>query len=155
MRFSLIMAVMILLSRPAFSEVAQDALDMINKSRVQAGCRALVMQPQLRAAAQGHAAAMAAQDFFSHTGKSGSKMGQRIKAQGYQGRKLAENIAAGQQTAGDVVAAWMSSVGHKRNILDCDFTETGLAVVYQADDQPLKGNSYPFNYYWVQTFGQR
>lgn len=155
MRFSLTFVAIVVWAGPVFADVAQEALDLINKNRAQVGCAALVMTPKLLAAAQGHATAMAEQNFFSHTGKDGSKMGQRMKAQGYRGRKLAENIAAGQRSAGDAVAAWMSSAGHKRNILDCDFTETGLAMVYQADDQPLKGYSYPFQYYWVQTFGQR
>jgi uncharacterized protein YkwD len=155
MRFSLTLGAIMVWAAPVFADAAQEALDLINKNRAQVGCAALVMVPQLLAAAKGHATAMAEQNFFSHTGKDGSKMGQRIKAQGYRGRKMAENIAAGQRSAGDAVAAWMSSAGHNRNILDCDFTETGLAMVYQADDQPLKGNSYPFQYYWVQTFGQR
>jgi len=51
------------------------------------------------------------------------------------------------------VEVWMQSAGHRQNILNCAYKETGLAVVHQPDDQPIKGNSYPFYYYWVQTFG--
>ncbi len=132
-----------------------DALALVNQARAAAGCGALVVNPQLQAAAEGHATAMAQQNFFGHTGADGSKMQGRIAAQGYKGRKLAENIAAGQPTAQDVVAGWLNSAGHKRNMLDCDFTETGLALVDQPDDKPLAGNAAAYRYYWVQVFGRR
>jgi len=142
-----------LMAGPASADLAEDALVLINQQRAAAGCPALRMQPQLLAAAKGHASAMATQNFFSHTSKNGAKFNQRIRAQGYNG-KLAENIAAGYGNASDVVENWMKSSGHRRNIMTCGFTETGLAVVYQADDQPIKGNSGALRYYWVQTFGR-
>jgi hypothetical protein len=37
-------------------------------------------------------------------------------------------------------------------MLDCRMKETGIAVVYQADDRPIRGNSAPLRYYWVQVF---
>lgn len=149
MRFFAI--VLMLSATPVWS----DALALVNKARTAAGCGALVVNPQLQAAAEGHARAMAQQNFFGHTGADGSKMQDRIAAQGYSGRKLAENIAAGQPTAKEVVAGWLKSPGHKRNMLDCDFTETGLALVDQPDDQPLAGKAAAYRYYWVQVFGRR
>lgn len=151
MRF--LTVVMMLAATPVWAD--GDALALVNKARAVAGCGALVVNPQLQAAAEGHATAMAKQNFFSHTGANGSKMQGRIQAQGYSGRKLAENIAAGQPTAQDVVAGWLKSAGHKRNMLDCDFTETGLAWVDQPDDKPLAGKSAAYRYYWVQVFGRR
>jgi uncharacterized protein YkwD len=133
---------------------AEDAaLAAINAQRQQAGCAALQPNPALQAAAQAHASAMATQDFFDHRGRDGSTMRKRIEAAGYRWRQLAENIAAGQTSAGEVVDVWMKSPGHRKNILNCSLAETGLAMVYQADDQPVSGHSYPFFYYWVQTFG--
>ena len=44
--------------------------------------------------------------------------------------------------------------GAKKNMLNCTYTETGLSVVYQADDAPIKGQKFPFKYYWVQVFGR-
>lgn len=130
------------------------ALDLINAARAKAGCGALSMNPKLQAAAAGHANAMATQNFFSHTGKNGSKLRGRIDREGYGWSAIAENIAAGQSSAKEVVTTWLNSAGHKKNMLNCTYTETGLAVVYQADDAPIKGHQYPFNYYWVQVFGR-
>lgn len=130
------------------------ALAQINSARTNAGCAALKINPALQAAATGHAKAMATQNFFSHTYRNGSKLKGRINAAGYNWSAIAENIAAGQSSAGEVVSVWMQSAGHKKNILNCTYTETGLAAVYQPDDAPLKGNGFAFKYYWVQTFGR-
>jgi len=112
----------------------------------------LRMNAKLTAAAKSHARAMAEQNFFGHSGADGSRLSSRIKRQGYRYRAAAENIAAGQTSAGKVVQGWLKSSGHRRNILNCEMKETGIALVYQPDDKPLRGNPAPFRYYWVQVF---
>lgn len=138
----------------ANQELERQVLELINQQRAEGGCAPLVMQRQLSAAAQGHADAMAMKDFFGHSGKNGSKFSQRIKAQGYHGRKFAENIAAGYASAEKVVSIWMNSKGHRVNIMNCSYTETGIALAYQEDDTPLPGSDYPMRYYWVQDFAK-
>jgi len=57
----------------------------------------------------------------------------------------AENIAAGQQTAAEVVAGWLKSPGHCENILTPDLREIGVGVsVSQSSKMGI---------YWVQNFG--
>ena len=131
---------------------ADSVLTAINAARAKAGCGPLRLNGKLAAAAKSHARAMAEQNFFGHAGKDGSRFSSRIARQGYAYRAAAENIAAGQKSAGQVVASWMKSSGHRRNILNCRLKETGIAVVYQPDDQPIRGQSQPFRYYWVQVF---
>lgn len=131
---------------------AETVLSAVNSARAKAGCQPLRLNPRLTAAAKAHAAAMAEQNFFGHAGKDGSKFSSRIKRQGYSYRTAAENIAAGQRTAMQAVTSWLKSAGHRRNMLNCRMTETGIAVVYQADDRPIRGNSAPLRYYWVQVF---
>lgn len=132
----------------------EQVLQLINQQRADGGCAPLVMQSQLSAAAQSHANAMAVKDFFGHASKNGAKFSARIKAQGYRGRKYAENIAAGYASAEKVVSIWMSSQGHRVNIMNCAYTETGIALAYQADDAPLPGSNYAMHYYWVQDFAK-
>ena len=132
----------------------RQVLELINQQRAQGGCDPLVMQRQLSAAAQSHANAMAMKNFFGHASKNGTKFSSRIKAQGYRGRKYAENIAAGYASAEKVVSIWMNSSGHRVNIMNCAFTETGIALAYQEDDAPLAGSDYPMRYYWVQDFAK-
>ena len=144
-----------LLAQPGFAGSAEDqVLAAVNKARAGAGCAALTVNAKLLAAAQGHAKAMAEQNFFGHASKNGGKFSNRIKAQGYRYSKVAENLGAGQSSAAKVMAIWLESAGHRKNILDCDLTETGIAVVYQPDDAPLKGQKYAMKYYWVEVFAR-
>ena len=137
---------------PAVAGPAESVLSAVNAARAKAGCAPLRSNPKLVAAAKSHARAMADQNFFAHAGKDGSRLPSRIARQGYSYRSAAENIAAGQKSAGEVVTGWLQSSGHRRNILNCGLTETGIAVVYQPDDRPIRGSSQPLRYYWVQVF---
>lgn len=137
---------------PVAAGPADSVLIAINAARAKAGCGPLRLNGKLAAAAKSHARAMAEQNFFGHAGKDGSRFSSRIARQGYSYRTAAENIAAGQNSAAQVVKSWLKSAGHRRNILDCRMTETGIAVVYQADDRPIRGNAAPLRYYWVQVF---
>jgi uncharacterized protein YkwD len=137
---------------PVQADTAQSVLTAVNAARAKAGCGPLRMNSRLTAAAKTHARAMAEQNFFGHAGKDGSRFSSRIKRQGYSFRAAAENIAAGQKSATQVVQNWLKSAGHRRNILNCQMTETGIAMIYQPDDKPLRGSRHALRYYWVQVF---
>lgn len=149
---ALLVALALTMAAPVTAGPAESVLSAINAARAKAGCGPLRTNPKLMAAARSHARAMAEQNFFGHAGKDGSRMSSRIKRQGYSFRTAAENIAAGQKSAGEVVRSWLQSAGHRRNILNCRMEETGIAVVYQADDRPIRGNRSALRYYWVQVF---
>jgi uncharacterized protein YkwD len=138
---------------PVAADPAQSVLASINAVRAKAGCGPLKLNKALVAAAKTHARNMAEQDFFGHTGKDGRGFASRIRSQGYKYGLAAENIAAGQPTVERAVQAWLKSPGHRRNILNCKFRDTGIAMVYQPDDRPLRGQSRGLRYYWVQLFG--
>jgi uncharacterized protein YkwD len=149
---AILVALALALAPPVTAGPAESVLSAINAARAKAGCGPLRVNPKLMAAARTHAKAMAEQNFFGHAGKDGSRMSSRIKRQGYSFRSAAENIAAGQRSAGEVVRSWLNSSGHRRNILNCRMEETGIALVYQSDDRPIRGNRAPLRYYWVQVF---
>jgi uncharacterized protein YkwD len=123
--------------------VATQILTRVNAERTKAGCKAVVLDARLTAAAAGHAQDMATNNYFSHTSKDGRSFVDRIRAQGYPVPR-SENIAAGQPTVTAVVDAWMASSGHRANILDCSAVAMGAACA--------RGGSYGF--YWVQDFGR-
>ncbi|WP_160147805.1 CAP domain-containing protein [Tabrizicola flagellatus] len=140
------------LAAPVAAGPAESVLSAVNAARAKAGCAPLRANPKLMAAARSHARAMAEQNFFGHAGKDGSRFSSRIKRQGYDYRTAAENIAAGQKSATEVVRSWLNSAGHRRNMLNCAMRDTGIALVYQPDDRPIRGNRAPLRYYWVQVF---
>jgi uncharacterized protein YkwD len=153
LRLSFITTICLALAGPAMAnEMENQALALINQHRTSAGCEPLTPNAKLAAAAKGHAQAMAQKNFFSHKSKNGATFSSRIKAAGYRAGWMAENIAGGQSTAAAVVSEWMGSAGHAKNIRNCALKESGIAVVYQKDDEPLPGQKYPMRYYWVQVF---
>lgn len=130
-----------------------EALALINQQRAAAGCGPLVVNDSLTRAARRHAQAMADRDFFGHVGRDGSTMPGRLRRAGYDGRHMAENIAAGMDDPKELVQGWMTSPGHRKHILNCRYTETGIAMAEDPEDQPLRGKRFPFTFYWVQEFG--
>jgi uncharacterized protein YkwD len=148
----------VLASPPGLQTAEQRAtaarvLALINEQRAAAGCGPLVNDDRLVAAAQKHSRDMADNNFFDHRGSAGSLVGERVVAAGYSFWKVGENIAAGQNTPEAVVNAWMNSPGHRENILDCAYRHTGIGFVYDANDAPLSGVSWPYYRYWTQVFG--
>jgi uncharacterized protein YkwD len=149
---ALFLSLSVALAAPVAAGPAESVLSAVNAVRAKAGCAPLRANPKLMAAARSHARAMAEQNFFGHAGKDGSRFSSRIKRQGYDYRTAAENIAAGQKSATEVVRSWLNSAGHRRNMLNCAMRDTGIALVYQPDDRPIRGNRAPLRYYWVQVF---
>ncbi|HEV7823317.1 MAG TPA: CAP domain-containing protein [Mycobacteriales bacterium] len=129
--------------RPA-ADLAMEkrVLALVNQRRAAVGCVALRSNYRLVRAAYAHSKDMAAEDYFSHTGADGSTPWLRARRAGYT-QANAENLAAGQTTAEEVVTAWMASAEHKKNLLDCDSRAMGVALAH--------GGSYRI--YWTQMFG--
>jgi len=111
-------------------------LCLVNRERAAHGEHALRWNLHLVHAAQAHTESMAFGDYFAHVGRSGETPLQRIRRSGYLyssalGFEVGENIGWGSLWLGTpraVVAAWMASPGHRANILDGRFRETGVGV---------------------------
>ncbi|MFE7402553.1 CAP domain-containing protein [Streptomyces sp. NPDC057557] len=125
----------------AHAKEAARLLKLVNSARSAVGCSPLTLNPKLTKAARKHSADMASHRNMSHTGSDGSAPGDRITHAGYDRSAYGENVAYGYTTPESVMAGWMNSPGHRRNILDCSFKEIGVGLA-----QP--GN------YWTQDFGQ-
>ncbi len=123
-------------------------LELTNQERTQAGLKPLVLDEKLSNVSQKHSEDMANNDFFSHTGSNGSSAVQRAQAEGYIYPYVGENIAAGYSTPEAVIAAWMNSPGHRKNILNPYYQEIGIGYYH------LKNDTGNINYidYWTQNF---
>ncbi|MBP2328301.1 uncharacterized protein YkwD [Kibdelosporangium banguiense] len=128
--------------------IQDDVVRLTNAERQKAGCAPLTAVSQLNLAAQRHSEDMATRNFVGHTGSDGSTMVTRVERVGYTGwRSLAENVAAGQQTAAAVVAGWMNSSGHRANILNCGLRDIGVGYATNPNST--------YGVYWTQNFGSR
>jgi uncharacterized protein YkwD len=111
-------------------------LCLVNRERTSRGESALAPDARLQQAAQAHTESMALRDYFEHDGPSGETPLSRIRATGYiyssqLGYEVGENIGWGTLWKGSprsIVAAWMASPGHRANILDARFRNTGVGV---------------------------
>ena len=140
----------IIIRRPIAVGFALDIFNLTNSERANAGCPPLRLNAQLTQAAQGHAADMALNDFFSHTGSNGSSPWNRINATGYQFASAGENIAAGYSTPQAAMNGWMNSPGHRANILNCAFQDIGVGYYYRNPDP----GQVTYRHYWVQVFAR-
>ena len=99
----------------------------------------------LEDAAQGHSDDLAENlhDSLSHTGSDGLGAGERIANVGYNAAAWAENIAAGTSydTVDAVMAGWLDSPGHCRNLMNPNVTEIGLALTTAAETR--------YRHYWT------
>jgi uncharacterized protein YkwD len=127
-------------SPPPSPSTIEQVVVLVNQARATAGCGPVRLNAQLTAAAQAHSDDMAANDYFSHTSLDGRTFDQRIRDAGYTGGYLGENIAQGQRGAEAVHDAWMSSPGHRRNILDCNYDAIGMGL-------------HAATWTWTQDFG--
>lgn len=123
-------------------EYAQKVLELVNAERQNAGMEPLVLDAKLVMAAQTRAKEL--ETSFEHIRPDGSSPFTAITESGYGTYMAAgENIAAGQQTPEAVVEAWMSSEGHRANILSADFDKLGVGYCTAEDS---------YGHYWVQLF---
>ncbi|KRC57416.1 hypothetical protein ASE19_24080 [Nocardioides sp. Root79] len=129
-----------------FNNVLESAAVLLtNTKRALAGCRPLRINTDLRQAARNHSRRMAQAGVMSHQLPGEMRLGRRITASGYTGwTRVAENIAAGFNTAPRVMSAWWASYSHHRNIADCSLREIGIGVVWTGRRM-----------YWTQDFGRR
>ncbi|HJL17095.1 MAG TPA: CAP domain-containing protein [Sandaracinaceae bacterium LLY-WYZ-13_1] len=112
--------------------------ELVNEERADAGLAPYAWNPELALAAQRHAEDMVDQGYFDHQSLDGRSFGDRAFEAGYDGSPRGENIAAGQRSAEQVMDSWMSSGGHRANILSEGSNEIGVG--FEAN-------------HWVQVFG--
>lgn len=132
----------------------QAVIDLVNKARNDNNLPPFKRSDMLVDAARYHASDLAADNYFQHNSydRVGSNLVyvcdtfERILSYYFPNwRAMAENIAAGQSDPEWVMRSWMSSSGHRANILSTQTWEIGVGYA--------SGGSY--SHYWVQDFGRR
>lgn len=138
--------------------VREATVCLVNKQRTQRGERPLLVNAKLTRAAQGHSENMVLDNYFSHYGPDGETPSDRMKNAGYIystriGYEIGENIAWGTlylATPKSIVQAWMESPGHRENILNAHYRETGMGIVAQVPAAFSEGQAGAI---YTQDFG--
>jgi uncharacterized protein YkwD len=138
--------------------------DLINAERKSMGLSPLKRETRLSEVARAHSRDMGRRNFFDHINPDGKAPGDRAREARYSCTKyqidsirtgLAENIYqnnlysrvlfrggstsydwnTAEEIAVSTVEGWMSSPGHRRNILDPSFDRTGIGVDIALNDK--------------------
>ena len=115
----------------------------MNHSRRARDLPLLQVDSRLVASAQAHSSDMLKRQYFSHTGKGGSNVRDRMLDQGYAISSCAENIAKAP-TASMVFQLWFDSKGHNKIMFNGRYTRVGIAKAgdyWTANLPPRRGNN--------------
>lgn len=122
------------------------AFALANDERSRSGLAPLVWNEKAAEVARSHSMDMAEFDYLSHTDHKGRRVVERARDFGlFEWRALGENIAwlsGYEDPAGRVVDRWMASSGHRRNILQSSYRESGVGLAVSPGGK----------YYFTQVF---
>jgi uncharacterized protein YkwD len=137
---------------PDLTETARLVFEGTNTFRREKSQPELKNDPRLTAAAQGFAEFMTRTDKYGHDA-DGSQPAERAKRHDYDFCIVTENIAYEYNSAGYTTGAlarvfldgWKKSPGHRKNMLDPDVKDAGMAVAHSEKSG---------KYYGVCVFGR-
>lgn len=112
------------LETPKLDELYQ----LVNDERVKAGVQPVSIDPRLVASASAKCADMVARNYWSHNTPEGQVPFELIRKFVPVYKKLGESLYYGNTTSRVVVDKWLASPSHKHNMLDGNFSSTGLGL---------------------------
>jgi hypothetical protein len=114
---------------PAFaSEITPNkVIELVNSARQEEGLKPLVKSDVLTKVAQDKLDDMIKNGYFAHTSPSGKNPWTWFAEEGYDYKYAGENLAINFTSAEDQQKAWMKSLTHRKNILNVDYQEIGVA----------------------------
>lgn len=123
----------------AFS-YTQQVVNIVNEERAKEGLPALTIQNDLTLAAEVRAREL--EQLFAHTRPDGRNCFTVLDDIGIPYSSVGENIAYGYTTPSNVMEGWMSSSGHRANIMNAGYKKIGVG--FWQDECGRQ--------YWVQIF---
>lgn len=107
---------------------SDEIVNETNSTRRQNGMAPLMINPKLQRAAEEKVADMFRNNYWAHVSPTGKQPWEFILNQDYSYQTAGENLARDFQTSKGVINGWMQSEGHRKNLLETNYTETGVAV---------------------------
>jgi uncharacterized protein YkwD len=126
------------------TQIEAEVLRLTYIERAKLGLTELANSSLLASIGRSHSADMLSRDFFSHDNLDGCSSSCRATNGGYKWRIVGENIfmmsgwdLSPQEAAVMIVNGWLSSPGHKANMLKPEYTESGTGIVIDIDDDAV------------------
>ena len=111
----------------SLSAQEQKAANLLNQDRIRNGLPALTIDPELSRIARIKSEDMRDNNYFAHESPTYGKVSAMLRHFGYAFSGAGENIAH-HATVDKAQAAFMSSDGHRRNVLSSAWTKAGVGV---------------------------
>ncbi|MCK4891516.1 MAG: CvpA family protein [Candidatus Pacebacteria bacterium] len=105
-----------------------DMLELINRERISAGRKTLIVDEKARETARKHGIDMFSNGYFSHISLEGESPSNRMKEGGVEFNFSGENLALSKDLS-SAHKGLMNSPGHKKNILSPFFYRVGIGVI--------------------------
>ncbi len=113
-----------------FAAITKNALiEFTNQKRESLGIHSLKENSKLDEAAYLKANDILEKDYFSHQSPEGLSPWYWFKKTGYNYQLAGENLAIGFLDSEEVIQAWLDSPSHKKNLLEKNYEEMGIAVM--------------------------
>ncbi len=116
----------------SLSAQEQKMLNLLNFDRKNNGLAALTHDPELSRIARIKSADMRDRNYFAHESPTYGDVRAMLKTFGYEFLGASENIAH-HANADKAQAAFLSSPGHRANILGKGWTKVGVGIVFDKD----------------------
>lgn len=140
------------------ANLIRELRDIHNDARQRVGVGQLALSGRLTIAARAHCRWMVLNDQHSHKQKAGTpgftgvNPSDRVTAANFHFQHCAENIAAGHTDAKSVMVGWLTSPGHKANILSARPDRMG-AYCYDGMVVTTSTGTYVMRA-WCTVFGR-
>src|SRR5690606_17679241 len=105
---------------------------LLNQDRERLGLRALRWNDAIASIARAHSHDMRDNRFFAHVSPYRGDLSQRFETGRFAARTRGENISRNDSVY-DAQAGLMQSLGHRENILNPNYTDVGVGVVFGTD----------------------
>jgi uncharacterized protein YkwD len=115
------------------ADAAEWAFELLNRDRARHGMAPLRWDDQLASVARDHSTDMRDSGFFGHLSPRTGLHTQRLDAADYRAVASAENLAH-NASIWEAEQGLLHSLGHRRNLLDAEFTHVGIGVAGQESD---------------------
>ncbi len=126
----------------SYTIYAERVVALVNRERSIRGLPPLSVKAGLSWVATKRSVDMIQRNYFAHVDPSGHDAYYYLRKEYVRYGSAGENIASGQQTPEEVVAAWMNSPGHRANILNPYYRCIGVGIARAMDNTKL----------WTQLF---
>lgn len=115
----------------------QTVYSLVNREREKKGLSDLGWNVDLARLARSYSEQMAVEDFFSHYDNAGNSVVERARRMKIRKwRKIGENLfesIGDRNYANASIVMWMKSPTHRQNILDAQWTQTGIGIARSRD----------------------